>query len=329
MRRPPLPISSRPAAIAEQGSKNARRTPSGFRGCASHGRPARRGRDGGGRRAGAARGGGEAGGRPVAGPRPGCPARDRVRAARRDAVGMLPREAFGCPGTTGWRRLRDRRRAGGTACTGCGSNGSTGRASRAGLAPPRAPRPSGHEGAGRSARTRRTGAGRGRSGTAARSTGAPEHRSTPLGVTPTGANRHDGKALAPIPDAVPGMRSGQRGRPRERPEKRPAPSGDIACRDALPGEGRGLRPPTTPPGVPRSFDRPPDPTPRRRGIRRARARPTGRRARRRPGSRPVPPSRHPPPDPRADSHMASSSPATAIVRTNKARRIRQKTGGAA
>ena len=262
------------------------------------------------------------------------PARDALRGIVFVPRGGMP---WGC--CRGRRSAARARRAGG----GCGTGG--GRAGppapgaartarpggRAGLVSrlPRAPRPSGHEGAGRSGPdpTDRGRAGTERHGcTEHRSTGAPEHaaRRDANGREPP---RRQG--ARPIPDAVPGMRSGQRGRPRERPEKRPAPSGDIACRDALPGEGRGLRPPTTPPGVPRSFDRPPDPTPRRRGIRRARARPTGRRARRRPGSRPVPPSRHPPPDPRADSHMASSSPATAIVRTNKARRIRQKTGGAA
>ena len=41
----------------------------------------------------------------------------------------------------------------------------------------------------------------------------------PLGVTLTGANRHDSMALAPTLDAVPGVRSGKRERPRRRPEK--------------------------------------------------------------------------------------------------------------
>jgi transposase len=42
---------------------------------------------------------------------------------------------------------------------------------------------------------------------------------TPLGLTLTGANRHDGMALAPVLDAIPGVRSGGRGRPRKRPAK--------------------------------------------------------------------------------------------------------------
>ncbi len=42
---------------------------------------------------------------------------------------------------------------------------------------------------------------------------------TPLGVTLSGANRHDSMALAATLDAVPGMRTGRRGRPRRRPDK--------------------------------------------------------------------------------------------------------------
>ncbi len=41
---------------------------------------------------------------------------------------------------------------------------------------------------------------------------------TPLGVTLSGANRHDSRMLAPTLDAVPGVRHG-RGRPRRRPTK--------------------------------------------------------------------------------------------------------------
>ena len=37
-------------------------------------------------------------------------------------------------------------------------------------------------------------------------------RGTPLGVTLTGANRHDSVALAPTLDAIPPIRSGKRGR---------------------------------------------------------------------------------------------------------------------
>ena len=41
---------------------------------------------------------------------------------------------------------------------------------------------------------------------------------TPLGLTLSGANRHDSMMLAPTLDAVPGIRNG-RGRPRRRPDK--------------------------------------------------------------------------------------------------------------
>ena len=41
---------------------------------------------------------------------------------------------------------------------------------------------------------------------------------TPLGVTLSGANRHDSRMLAPTLDAVPGVRHG-RGRPKRRPTK--------------------------------------------------------------------------------------------------------------
>jgi hypothetical protein len=44
-------------------------------------------------------------------------------------------------------------------------------------------------------------------------------RGTPLGVTLTGANRHDSMALASTLDAIPPVRSGKRGRPRRRPAK--------------------------------------------------------------------------------------------------------------
>ena len=44
-------------------------------------------------------------------------------------------------------------------------------------------------------------------------------RGTPLGVTLSGANRHDSTMLAPTLDAVPPVRSGRRGRPRRRPDK--------------------------------------------------------------------------------------------------------------
>lgn len=41
---------------------------------------------------------------------------------------------------------------------------------------------------------------------------------TPLGLTLSGANRHDSVMLAPTLDAVPGVQ-GRRGRPRRRPDK--------------------------------------------------------------------------------------------------------------
>ena len=44
-------------------------------------------------------------------------------------------------------------------------------------------------------------------------------RGTPLGVTLTGANRHDSMTLVPTLDAIPSVRSGKRGRPRRRPAK--------------------------------------------------------------------------------------------------------------
>ena len=44
-------------------------------------------------------------------------------------------------------------------------------------------------------------------------------RGTPLGLTLSGANRHDSRMLASTLDAVPGVRTGRRGRPRRRPRK--------------------------------------------------------------------------------------------------------------
>lgn len=44
-------------------------------------------------------------------------------------------------------------------------------------------------------------------------------RGTPLGVTLSGANRHDSMMLAATLDAIPGVHSGERGRPRRRPAK--------------------------------------------------------------------------------------------------------------
>ena len=42
---------------------------------------------------------------------------------------------------------------------------------------------------------------------------------TPLGLTLSGANRHDSKMLEATLDAVPGVSGGKRGRPRRRPKK--------------------------------------------------------------------------------------------------------------
>lgn len=44
-------------------------------------------------------------------------------------------------------------------------------------------------------------------------------RGTPLGLTLSGANRHDSRMLAPTLDTVPPIRTGHRGRPRRRPGK--------------------------------------------------------------------------------------------------------------
>jgi transposase len=44
-------------------------------------------------------------------------------------------------------------------------------------------------------------------------------RGTPLGLTLSGANRHDSRMLAPTLDAVPPIRTGHRGRPRRSPGK--------------------------------------------------------------------------------------------------------------
>lgn len=44
-------------------------------------------------------------------------------------------------------------------------------------------------------------------------------RGTPLGLTLSGANRHDSMMLAPTLDAIPPIRAGRRGRPRRRPGK--------------------------------------------------------------------------------------------------------------
>jgi len=44
-------------------------------------------------------------------------------------------------------------------------------------------------------------------------------KGTPLGLTLSGANRHDSRMLAPTLDVVPSVRARHRGRPRRRPSK--------------------------------------------------------------------------------------------------------------
>ena len=68
-------------------------------------------------------------------------------------------------------------------------------------------------------------------------------RGTPLGLTLSGANRHDSRMLVPTLDAVPGVRARHRGRPRRRPTK------PGKARFALPRR-QGLRSPPLPPRVP-------------------------------------------------------------------------------
>jgi transposase len=69
-----------------------------------------------------------------------------------------------------------------------------------------------------------------------------DHRGTPLGLTVTGANRHDSMALAPTLDAVPGVRSGGRGRPRKRPAKLHADKAYDSRRCRKECRARGITP---------------------------------------------------------------------------------------
>jgi IS5 family transposase len=69
-----------------------------------------------------------------------------------------------------------------------------------------------------------------------------DRRGTPLGVTLSGANRHDSMMLAPTLDAIPGVRSGQRGRPRKRPAKLHADKGYDHRRCRAECRARGIRP---------------------------------------------------------------------------------------
>ena len=69
-----------------------------------------------------------------------------------------------------------------------------------------------------------------------------DRRGTPLGVTLSGANRHDSMMLAPTLDAIPGVRSGQLGRPRKRPAKLHADKGYDHRRCRAECRARGIRP---------------------------------------------------------------------------------------
>ena len=67
-------------------------------------------------------------------------------------------------------------------------------------------------------------------------------RGTPLGVTLTGANRHDSMALAATLDAIPCVRSGRRGRPRCRPDKVHADKAYDSRRCRTECRKRGIKP---------------------------------------------------------------------------------------
>jgi transposase len=64
---------------------------------------------------------------------------------------------------------------------------------------------------------------------------------TPLGLTISGANRHDSRMMAPTLDAVPAVR-GLRGRPRCRPSKLHADKGYDHRRCRLECRARGITP---------------------------------------------------------------------------------------
>ena len=211
---------------------------------------------------------------------------------------MLPREVFGCSGMACRRRLRDWQQGGVWDRL---HRVLLERLDRAGeLDWTRASLDAASIGAKKGGET--TGPNptdRGRAGTKRHC--VTGRHGTPLGLTLTGANRHDSMAMAATLDAVPGVRSGKRGRPRKRPEKLHAPSRDIACRDALPGTGQGLRPPPMPSRMPRPLDHPPHRTPGRRDLRQARPSPLGGQANLR-LVRPVPAARHSLPPTRRHPH---------------------------
>ena len=67
-------------------------------------------------------------------------------------------------------------------------------------------------------------------------------RGTPLGLTFTGANRHDSVMMAPTLDAIPPVRNGRRGRPRRRPHKLHADKAYDACARRQECRARGIVP---------------------------------------------------------------------------------------
>lgn len=69
-----------------------------------------------------------------------------------------------------------------------------------------------------------------------------DRRGTPLGVTLSGANRHDSMRLAATLDAIPPVRSGKRGRPRQRPRKLHADKGYDSKRCRAECRKRGILP---------------------------------------------------------------------------------------
>ena len=146
-----------------------------------------------------------------------------------------------------------------------------------------------------------------------------DRRGTPLGLTLTGANRHDSMALAATLDAVPGVRSGRRGRPRKRPEKLHASFG-TSLRDTLSGSGQGLRPSPVPPGMPGPLHHSPHRAPWRRDVRQDRPTPMGGRTDLRPGIARFRrlATRY---DRRADIHIALTKLATAIICMNQIKRF--------
>ncbi|TFL16195.1 IS5 family transposase [Jannaschia formosa] len=152
---------------------------------------------------------------------------------------MLPREVFGCSGMTCWRRLRDWQQA-----------GVWDRLHRTLLE--RLHR-SGELDWGRTAldsqstAAKKGGAATGPNPTDRGKPGTKRHtvtdaRGTPLGLTLTGANRHDSMALAAALDAVPGVRSGGPGRPRMRPDKLHADKAYDSRRCRRECRARGITP---------------------------------------------------------------------------------------